>query len=139
MLINPQDLPWKTITIKDFKARTLESQDYTFNSEFEQSYKRLFDKQFRAITFRLEDADWLCSRIFQIAPTKNLDHFCEFNRYNKKDSEITIVVQYDDWYNFNEFEFRYVFLHSDIIEIDNQIKELQNLREQKIKEINANH
>lgn len=134
--MNAHDLLWKTVKITDFQTRAIKAGDYTFNSEFEESYKNLFHSQFRAVTFKLgDDVDWNCSQIFHIVRIKNLDSFCEFNKYNKSKSEITIVVQYDDWYNFKEFEFKYVFLHPDIVEIDRQIKELEDLRERKIKQI----
>ncbi len=101
--------------IQNFEVRKLQPTDYKHNTEFEQFYKDEFESNFRAIVFGYDDFDIPNARNtngirlkhFQINPTENLQHFSEFNKLSSN-SEMTIVVRYNDWENFNEFEFGFV-------------------------------
>jgi hypothetical protein len=101
--------------IQKFEVRKLQPNDYKYNTEFEQFYINEFDSNFRAIVFEYNDFDvpnaynsiGLRIKHFHIHPIENLQHFSEFNRLNKN-NEMVIVVQYNDWENFKEFEFGFI-------------------------------
>lgn len=126
--------PKKTILISDFKVRHLNGEDYTWNSEFEQSFKDLFDVSFRVIEFQIpEDASLIESRIYHL---DGIDIYPEFTKYNKSKNIIGFVCEGNKLDSLKEIHLSYYFLHPELVEIQRQVKELEDKFEKRVKEIN---
>ena len=130
------NLPFKQILITDFKLHELVETDYNFNSEFEQSYKKEFEKKFRIVEFKMpEDTEVLSCRYFTLQ-TDGLDIFSEFTKHVKKDWLIRFICKHEDWKKVKEFEFGYFYLTEELVEIRNEMKQMEEKFNKKVIELN---
>lgn len=130
------NLPVKDIPITKFELKKLSSCDYNFNSEFEQSYKKQFETEFRVVEFELpEDAEVLSCRYFQLRGEK-LFTFQEFTKYDKKDHVIRFVCQADNWEEVTELNFCYFYITEELVQIRNEINQLEETFIKEVSELN---
>ena len=126
----------KVIPITKFELKKLSTWDYNHNSEFEQSYKKQFETEFRLVEFELpEDAEVLSCRYLQLRGEK-LFAFQEFTKYDKKDHVIRFVCQADNWEEVKELKFCYFYFTGKLLDIKLQIYDLEEKFNKEVSELN---